>query len=368
MSASYLGCGRLFIMEHRRRTWAAILTCLSVSLAPRASGQEIKPGARIDYKALAFDPKKWEERKLDTRLVPWEGKHLVFLTTGPDFNPKMMGRFLSRLEAGWNVYADLVGQSPRPFTQLNGKPTIAAVPDAALTCGYGCGYIGATGIEVAGFYATDYPLAARAPKAFSHYYFYEMGRNYYLFGDRHSLYITGYAVFMRYVCMDALKCDDPDANTRRVIEACEPLYAASDLPFLKGFTNTLDGLGEKNHRLRDRTGQPVVPSDQPVIYAAAMLKLRKDYGGNAWVKRFFAALAKCPEVKPDTKEGALRQSLNWLVAASAAARKDLTPVFVGRWRFPLARRTQDALKQVDWSNPDLDPAKVIASLPVEFKN
>ena len=42
-----------------------------------------------------------------------------------------------------------------------------------------------------------------------HYYFYEMGRNFYTFGDRHSLFITGYAVFMRYACMDALKCEDP---------------------------------------------------------------------------------------------------------------------------------------------------------------
>ena len=48
-----------------------------------------------------------------------------------------------------------------------------------------------------------------------HYVFYEMGRNYYTFGDRHSCFITGFAVFMRYVCMDALKCEDTDAQRGR---------------------------------------------------------------------------------------------------------------------------------------------------------
>jgi hypothetical protein len=345
-----------------------IVICLSGSFPRPLTGQELKPGDRIEYKELAFEPKRWEAKKLDTKLVPWEGKHIVFLTTTPDFKPKVMARFVDRLDAGWKVYADLVQQSPKPFKQHNGKTTIAAVPAASLTCGTGCGYIGATGIEVAGFYTTDYPLVAKSQNSFPHYYFYEMGRNYYLFGERHSLFITGYAVFMRYVCMDALKSDDPDANTRKVIESCEALYAASDLPFLKAFTNVLDGSNEKAHRLTNKAGKPVLPSDQPVIYASAMLKLRKDYGGDAWLKRFFTALAKCPEVKPDTKEGALRQSLNWVVASSAAARKDLTPVFVERWRFPLAKTTQDALRKVDWSKTDLDPAKVIDALPVEFKN
>jgi hypothetical protein len=68
-----------------------------------------------------------------------------------------------------------------------------------------------------------------------HYVFYEMGRNFYTFGDRHSCFITGFAVFMRYVCMDALKCEDTDARTRQVIEGIEPLLSASGLSFLDLF-------------------------------------------------------------------------------------------------------------------------------------
>ena len=146
--------------------------------------------------------------------------------------------------------------------------------------------------------------------------------------------------------MDALKCTDPDARTRETIEGCEDRYAKSAVKFLDAFTNL--GAGEKGNRLTDETGRAIVPSDQPVMYATAMLKLRKDHGGDAWLKRYYQALLRCPEVKADAESGALRQALNWVVAASAAAKQDLTPVFVERWRMPLGPKTRAALKKADW--------------------
>ena len=324
------------------RWLAGFLIVLSIRQVSHAEeAKPLKPGGAVDYGKMAFYLEKWKKQKVDG---------------------KTMARFVGRLDAGWKVYADLVGKAPRPFKQVAGKPCIAAVPDASLTCGLGCGYIGATGIEVGGFYASDYPLVKKQPRAFPHYYFYEMGLNYYVFGDRHSLFVTGFAVFMRYACMDALKCEGPDAATRKVIEQAEQGHADSKMPFLKAFA-TLDGLGEKGPRLKDREGKDIHPSDQPVLYAAAMLKLRKDHGGDAWARRFFAALHRCPEVKPDTKEKALQQSLSWLVSASVAARKDLTPVFCDRWRMPLPDATRKALKAVDWSRADLGPPEVVKGLP-----
>src|SRR5690349_5776134 len=108
-------------------------------LAPAVRGQDLKPGDPAEYKDLAFFPQRWADRKLDTRLVPWEGKHVVLLTTSADLDPRTMARVVGRLDAGWALYADLAGGSPRPFKVLNKKPTVAAVPDAGLTCGYGCG-------------------------------------------------------------------------------------------------------------------------------------------------------------------------------------------------------------------------------------
>jgi hypothetical protein len=327
----------------------------------------LKPGDPFDYANHAFQPKSWEARGLDLRLIPWTGKEVVFLTTGDGHDPALMGLWVSRLDAGWRLYTDLTGAKPSPFKHSGGKVTIAAVPGADLTCGAGCGYVGATGIELAMFYDQNYPELTTRPKAMPHYVFYEMGRNFYTFGERHSCFITGFAVFMRYVCMDTLGYEDSDARTRKVIEGVEPLLAASGLGFLDLFT-TSSGTGEKVDRIQDADGKLVSPSDQPVRYAAAMLRLRRENGGDEWVRRFFGELAGCPTSPAGTREGALGQGWHWLLCASVAARKDLSPVFAGEWKLPLDDDTRAALAKLDWNKPDLTAKEVAARVAPGWKD
>jgi lysophospholipase L1-like esterase len=324
----------------------------------------LQPGAAIDYSKLAFQPKSWEQRGLSLQLIPWTGKQVVFLTTDDQLDRRLMALWVSRLDAGWQRYAELTGRRPQPLRQIEGKATIAAVPGADLTCGVGCGYVGATGIELAMFYDRNYPDLQKHPEAMPHYVFYEMGRNFYTFGDRHSCFTTGFAVFMRYVCTDSLKVTDLDADTRRVIESVEPLLATSDLSFFDLFTNVEQN--EKAGRIKDRNGKEVSPSDQPVCYASAMLRLRREHGGDAWVKRFFHQLATCPTSNPSTREGALQQAWYWLLSASVAAKKDLSPVFAGEWKLPLADATRAALGTVAWQKHDLTVQEVAATVTPEW--
>jgi hypothetical protein len=321
----------------------------------------VEPGEPVDYKGLAFYPDRWEKRKVSTQLVPWEGEQVVFLTTSKDFDPKVMQRLLDRLDAGWKHFGEIVGKSPRTRNLLNKKTTIAAVPDGRLTCGAGCGYVGATGIEVSLFYNRDYAVLKDQPDAFLHYYFYEMGRNYFVFGDRHSAFTTGFAVLMRYVCMDAMKCDDPEAKLREQIENAEAVYSKGDLSFLDAFT-TQGKLSEKQNRLRGFRG----PSDQPVMYTSAMLKLREDYGGDDFLKAFYKQLLTCPSVKYNSKQAALQQSASWLVAASFAAGQDLTPVFVERWRMPLSAESLAAFKAIDWAKEERSAGELMKALDIQF--
>jgi hypothetical protein len=337
------------------------LTALGIGGGQKARRDAIEPGQPVEYAELAFYPERWKEKKISTEMIPWEGEWVVFLTTKPDLDPAAVTRFVRRIDAGWKLYADLTGRSPSPHKLLNGKPVVAAIPDADLTCGYGCGNVGATNIELSGFYKSDYNLIVRSPKAFPHYVFYEMGRNFYTFGDRHSLFVTGYAVFMRYVCMDALECVDLDRGTRITIEKAEDLLSRnSGLTYLQAFT-TLDGYDEKRDRLRNLS-----PSDQPVIYASAMLKLYRECGKGEWLKRFYAALAECPEVKADTKEAGLRQSLNWYVAASLAARRDLSSIICDKWKYPLSPKARKAAAKVKWGQAGLKPSEAIEAIPMEF--
>ena len=325
----------------------------------------LKPGDQFDYSKFAFQPKSWEERGLNLQLTPWTGQNVIFLTKDDTLDPALMGKWVARLDEGWQLYADLTGRKPTPFKQFEGKVTIAAVPENGLTCGLGCGYIGATGIELAGFYNSDYPGLKSHPNAMPHYVFYEMGRNYYTFGNRHSCFITGFAVFMRYVCMDTLQLEDRDAGTRKTIESVEPLYPASGMSFLELFTMAT-GVGEKESRIKDADGKLVNPSDQPVRYASAMLRLRRENGGNAWLKRFFHQLASCPEFKPETTDGALNQSWYWLLCSSVAAQKDLSPIFAGEWKLPIANETRAVLAKIDWKKEGLTVKDVAAAVTPVF--
>lgn len=325
----------------------------TLCLATTGSVSAVDPIA-VDCSQIAFYPDQWKANNVSFEMQAWSTDSVVFLTTPGEYDTAKLTQFVRTLDNGWKTYTDLVGKTPRLFRQIDGKPTICALPKPNLSCGYGCGYVGATGIEVAGFYTKDWPTFQQSPETFAHYYFYEMGRNFYVFGDRHSLYTTGYAVFMRYVCMDRLKCKDADLATRGTIERCEQIYADSNVSFLQAFTNF--SAGEKGHRLKDpATGRTVVPSDQPVMYASAMLKLRRDYGDDAWVKKFLHLLHECPPVKAIDEATAVQQSLNWLACASAAAGKDLSPVFVDRWRMQLTVNQQSVMSQIDWAyaNPNM---------------
>ena len=333
------------------------LSCCCLSRSPAQDVPPLQPGAPFDYTKYAFQPKSWKNRELSLKLTPWTGRNVIFLTTDDKLDPGLMGVWVSRLDAGWELYADLTGRKPSPFKQFEGKVTIAAVPGADLTCGAGCGFVGATGIELAMFYDHNYPELKTHPKAMPHYVFYEMGRNYYTFGDRHSCFITGFAVFMRYVCMDVLKYEDTDAQTRKVIESIEPFLATSGMTFLDLFT-TSGGTGEKVDCVKNANGRMISPSDQPCRYTAAMLRLRRENGGETWVKRFFHELATCPEYKPGTREGAHNQGWYWLLCCSVAAHKDLSPVFSGEWKLPLADETRAALAKIDWKKNDLTVREV----------
>ena len=110
------------------------------------------------------------------------------------------------------------------------------------------------------------------------------------------------------------------------------------------------------------------PSDQPVMYASAMLKLHRECGKDGWLKRFYAFLAECPEVRLRSKRAGLRQSLHWYAAASMAAGRDLSPIFCDRWKLPLSEKARAAAAAVEWSRKDLKLSEILAAIPAEWKS
>ncbi len=73
-------------------------------------------------------------------------------------------------------------------------------------------------------------------------------------------------------------------------------------------------------------------------------------------------MATCPASSPATKEGALAQGWHWLLAASVAARKDLSPLFAGEWKLPLTEDTRTALGKVNWKRDGLTVKDVMSTV------
>lgn len=291
-----------------------------------------------------------------TLLVPWTGSNVVFLTTPGEYDGRLMARWVRALDGGWALYADLTGRRPEPLKQLEGRATIAAVPDFEFTCGAGCGYLGASGIELAMFYRWNYPALQRNPEAIPHYVFYEMGRNFYTFGDRHSCFTTGFAVFMRYVCMDTLGCHDDDLGTRQVIEQAQGQVKRSGLPFLRMFTNA-DGLGEEGAAPEEcggRTDSTFGPTGHVRVGDAATVARER---WQPLVAPLLPPVAGVSERFREHSRGGRGSSAKLYLAASLAAQRDLSGVFVDDWRLPLSAGARKALAAVDWKQPDLTPSR-----------
>ncbi|MEM7234398.1 MAG: family 20 glycosylhydrolase, partial [Planctomycetota bacterium] len=61
-------------------------------------------------------------------------------------------------------------------------------------------------------------------------------------------------------------------------------------------------------------------------------------------------------------KSAATQAFNWLVCASIAAEKDLTPIFGDRWRMPLSKNQRRIMAQVDWSAGTVKVQETVADL------
>ena len=322
----------------------------------------IEPSEPFDYPSMAFYPDRWEKEGVhELDYVAWEGEKVALVTTTQELDPKVMTTFVQGLDAGYTLYHELTGYTPRVNKQYKGKATICALPKRGLSCGYGCGYVGATGIEMTRFYDGHYLGAKKNEKNIPHVYFYEMGRNYFGFGERHNCFTTGFAVFMRYVCIDTLGMNDGDKRTRRIVDTAVDRFAENDMTFVGGFTNQ-GPHGEKGARLKDKDGKPINPSDQNVLYASLMLKLAKENGGNDFIKEFYKQVWTLPRIKPANEEAARAQCINLMIAASLAADKDLTPYFADSLKLKVSDKQRKTLAKIKWVDASLDAGSVSKSV------
>src|SRR5207247_594915 len=115
-------------------------------------------------------------------LIPWQGHKIVVLVEeGVHRRPLVMQKLVGALDAAFTYYANTTGQLPTADHTLNGRDEIAEV---TKTCGAGCGFLGATGIEIQTQYFEDLYNQAAGSNLFVQVPFYELGRNFWFWSPQ----------------------------------------------------------------------------------------------------------------------------------------------------------------------------------------
>jgi hypothetical protein len=264
-------------------------------------------------------------------LYAWEGAQTVLQSRRWDLDNTAVGRILDATDSAYLYYQGATGFTPPLAKSYNGKTTISDVPS---TCGAGCAYLGATGIEIQNYYFDLLYNGVRDDNEFDQVVFYEFGRNFwhlgpqieYLGSDNHGAITTGFAVFMRFMAMDAAGVNGgpfgswtfPEFRTR--VEEMIDLYLADPT---QTWSNTL------------RVGQPQANNPSGLgatdLFASFLFRLCRDYGGDAFVQQVWRECAARPAAT--TTQEAVD---NFFLASCAAAHVNLKDLFIGTWRWPIS--------------------------------
>ena len=247
-----------------------------------------------------------------------------------------MFKWLKAMDTTYGYYKKCTGKEPsiNPSTYIHDRTTIA---DVISTCGAGCGYLGTTGIELQNAYFDVMYNAITYADQYDQASFYEFGRNFWFYGDQlayktNDPITTGYAVFMRFMAMEASGVNGatfgswPFPAFRAKVENLIDIYLEN--PTLK-WANTL-GINQ---------GVPGSGLGATDLFASFCFRLRRDYGGENFVQNVWkkAGLRPAASSTQDAVD-------NFFLASCAAANKNLTTVFQS-WKWVISGKAITAASQ-----------------------
>ncbi len=271
-----------------------------------------------------------------SNLYKYEGTKTMLLAKSNSLDATIMKKWTDAMDGAYNFYKLCTGREPDflPSTYINQKSTIAS---ADPTCGAGCGYLGATGIELLDVYFDQCYTSLKFDNKYEQITFYEMGRNFWFYGNKLSYtndpITTGYAVFMRFMSMKYLGLDDNSSHTEFVnqIRGLRTTYLAN--PSLN-WSNTL-GVAQ---------GVPNSPWSSADLFASFCFYLEETYGWQ-WLQNVW----KYAGLRPDrvTTQDAVD---NFVIASSQAANKNLVSLFQ-EWRWTISQPAIEYINSLGLGKP-----------------
>ena len=273
----------------------------------------------------------------------------VALLVPPDggWNGNVVRAIVTKLDVAYDYYRQITGREPTPYFTIEGRASIAVVPS---TCGAGCGYPGSTGIELQTSYWETLYDGVNASGVYDQPLFYELGRNFWFLGaqlayqspDDDSSVMTGFAVLNRFTSMDTAGATGgpfgaiPFATFRNDVRGLVDSYEANAT---LTWANTLK-IG------RGIPGSYLGSTD---LFASFVMRLGDYFGTSTIYDHIWREAALLPAA--NTTQKAVD---NFVLAASAAAGRNLTRLFSTTWRFPVSAGAR-ATAQTRWGNPWVRP-------------
>jgi hypothetical protein len=283
-------------------------------------------------------------------LKPWFGKNIVVLNaTNAVVNSNVMSQIVASLDHAWDFYVLATGQYPIPYdpTTLFGKDTIAVV---SSTCGAGCSYVGFTGTEILSqYFSTLYNGVARS-KQYDQVLFYEFGRNFWSYGPQLQYHspdvdpvVTGFAVYMRFLSMDAAGV------------AGGPFNGVSFTAFRMAVTNLIDSyislpvLNWTNTFRISQAPPNALGLGGTDLIASLLMRIGRDFGRGFGSDSFGYHFWKQAALRPGTAN-TLGAVDNFILAACATVNTNLTRAFATTWKFPVSANARLEAQQ-RWGDP-----------------
>lgn len=314
-------------------------------LVSNSAGTFASDGATL--KVGPFSTTYTTQQGIVLNLFAWPGIMNAFLTKTATLDGPTMRKIITAADGTYNYYAGAVGQNLWLYFNYNGLATIADTGVGGVNlCGDGCTYIGATGMEVSDNAFGWLYNGVLSNTGYDQVMFYEFGRSFWIFPNQlqyqlpadSSCEVTGYAVLMRYRSISA--------------QGYTGLFGGSAANYTSQYTYSLGmidtyaaniSLNFNNTFLTNSFASPYGGCSD--LWASMVIRLANNNGGEAFIQQLFKQSLLRPTAT--TTQTAID---NFVLAASAAASKNLTLTFGTKWKWPISTSaSQEA--QTRWGNP-----------------
>ena len=258
-------------------------------------------------------------------LYSWKGNSVEILSNSSVLNRTAMFEWVHSMDTAYQYYKKATGAEPAHVgaTYFNQRDVIAEVTS---TCGAACSYLGSTGTEIETSYFDNVYNRVNTNNTYYFFPFYELGRQFWFYGNQlaykaNDPVTTGFAVFMGFSSMSGsgINGDGPSVQVALVDQ-----YVAD--PTLN-WSNTL----ALNQSI------PGTSTTAPDLFSSFCFRLARDYGGETFIENIWKQAALRPAAV--TTQDAVD---NFVLAACAAANKNLTSLFINTWRWPVSSSAQTA--------------------------